>query len=176
MQAFKTLSSLVIPLAMDNVDTDMIIPAQYLTKVDKQGYGEHVFQRLREQDPDFVFNDPVYEDAAILLAGENFGCGSSREHAVWALLQAGIRVVIAKSYSDIFFNNSAKNGLLLVILGPSVIDEWLQQPSLRLRVDLEHQCVITPEGEVHTFDYDPFRKDCFLKGQDDLAYLLEATK
>lgn len=179
MQVFKKTNSRVIPLNMDNVDTDMIIPAQYLTKVDKAGYGEHIFQRLCEQDSDFVFNDAQYADAKVLLSGDNFGCGSSREHAVWAIVQAGIDVVIAKSYSDIFFNNSAKNGLLLIVLESVVIDQLLQQAetdSFMLTVNLEEQVVMDSQGKAYAFDYDPFRKECLLKGQDDMAYLWEMTR
>ena len=127
MQAFTQITSSVIPLPLKDVDTDMIIPAQYLTLTSKSGYGDHLFSRLREQDQDFVFNQACYQDAEILLSGENFGCGSSREHAVWALLQHGIKVVIAESFSDIFFNNSAKNGLLLVALAKSAIDDLQRQ-------------------------------------------------
>jgi 3-isopropylmalate/(R)-2-methylmalate dehydratase small subunit len=177
MKPFKPIKSQAIPLDLDHVDTDMIIPAQFLTKTDKSGYGDHLFERLKEQAPDFVFNDPQYKSASILLAGENFGCGSSREHAVWAIMQAGIQLVIAKSYSDIFYANSAKNGLLLVILEEAVVDALMRQAkadSLLLSVDLENQSIAT-EVETYHFDYDPFRKDCFLKGQDDLAYLLEVT-
>ncbi len=179
MKVFESVVSQVIPLDMDNVDTDMIIPAQYLTKTDKKGYSEHLFQRLREQEPSFIFNNPAYKHAEILLTKLNFGCGSSREHAVWSIIQSGIRVVIAKSFSDIFYNNAAKNGLLLITLNPSIIDLLMikanQQP-LNLIIDLIRQRVSTEEGVTYYFDFDLFRQECFLKGQDDLDYLLEATR
>lgn len=178
MQAFKNIYSKVIPLDLDNVDTDLIIPAQFLTKINRDGYGEHLFHYLKEQDKDFVFNMPCYKDAQILLTKENFGCGSSREHAVWALLQAGIKVIIAQSYSDIFFNNAAKNGLLTITLPVEVIAlllEKTKQEDLFLAVDLQTQIIDTSSRQFH-FDYDSYRKECFLNGQDDLDYLLEATR
>lgn len=175
MQAFEKISSKVIPLAMDDVDTDMIIPAQFLTSVDKQGYGENLFRRLREQYPNFIFNDPNYHDASVLLSRSNFGCGSSREHAVWAIVQAGIKVVIAESYSDIFYNNSLKNGLLVIQLSQQMINTLFSAPNLQITVDLSEQVIITNQGEAIHFEFDPFRKACFLKGQDDLDYLLEVA-
>src|SRR5271170_2456530 len=116
MKKIMQISSKTIPLAMNDVDTDLIIPAQYLTSVSRAGYGKNLFIRLRQSDPDFIFNNPVFTGANILISGENFGCGSSREHAVWALQEAGIQVVIAVSFGDIFFANSGKNGLLLIQL------------------------------------------------------------
>lgn len=178
MDIFKTLTGRAIPLDMDNVDTDMIIPAQFLTKINRNGYGEHVFQRLREQDKNFVFNDPHYQSLEILLSKENFGCGSSREHAVWALKQAGIKVVIAQSYSDIFFNNAANNGLLTIILPKADVHALIQQTiteHIEITVDLQQQTVMTKNAS-YPFDYDPFRKTCLLNGQDDFDYLLEATR
>lgn len=175
MPLFKSVHSLAIPLDMDNVDTDMIIPAQFLTKVDKQGYGEHLFSRLKAQDPEFIFNDPAYKHAHILLSKANFGCGSSREHAVWAIVQAGIKVIIAQSYSDIFYSNASKNGLLTISLEPKMIAQFMQK-NISLTVDLEKQTVTTPDDESFSFDYDPFLKECLLTGQDDLDYLLEATQ
>lgn len=178
MQAFERVTSLVIPLEIDNVDTDMIIPAQYLVKVNKEGYGEYLFQRLREQDGNFVFNDLRYQSAAVLLTKANFGCGSSREHAVWALMEAGIKVIIAESFSDIFYNNAEKNGLLAISLPLNIITNWInqsKQADLELTVDLCSQSVSAANCDAIHFDYDPFRKQCLLKGQDDLDYLLEAT-
>ncbi|OGT63936.1 MAG: 3-isopropylmalate dehydratase small subunit [Gammaproteobacteria bacterium RIFCSPHIGHO2_12_FULL_45_9] len=178
MKSFHQVTSIVMPLDMDNVDTDMIIPAQFLTKVDRKGYGEHVFQRLREQDTHFVWHDVRYCGAEILLTRANFGCGSSREHAVWALQQAGIQVVIAESYSDIFYNNAVKNGLLVISLSATEIEALMQkakQSVMAVAIDLLSQTmVVGTENPIH-FDYDPFRKACLLKGQDDLDYLLEAT-
>ncbi len=177
MQAFQTLTSHVIPLPMKDVDTDMIIPAQFLTQTSREGYGEALFIRLKQQDKNFVFNQEKYQGANILLSGENFGCGSSREHAVWALLQGGIKVVIAESFSDILFNNAAKNGLLLIALPQATIASLSQQSQaegLTLTVDLSAQTITHSNGEVYAFDYDPFRKDCLLQGNDDLDYLLDA--
>lgn len=176
MDAFKTLSSLVMPLPLNNVDTDMIIPAQYLTQIQKEGYGAFLFQRLREHDPNFVLNQPQYTGAKILLGRSNFGCGSSREHAVWALQQAGFRVVVAESFSDIFFNNAAKNGLLLLALSPADMDHLFQITEKKLyhgTVDLAAQ-TFTIEEKTYHFDYDPFRKTCLLNGYDDMDYLLNA--
>src|SRR6185312_9860634 len=141
MQAFSKFTSGVIPLNLDHVDTDMIIPAQYLTKIDREGYGEHLFQRLREQDKNFVFNDPFYNGAQILLTKQNFGCGSSREHAVWALMQAGIKVIIAESYSDIFYSNAAKNGLLAICLDTQDVAELMQRKNNFFTVDLLEQTI-----------------------------------
>ena len=177
MEVFQAVTSQVIPLDMSHVDTDMIIPAQFLTKINKNGYGEHVFQRLREQDADFVFNDPQYQNAQILLTRTNFGCGSSREHAVWAIVQAGVRVIIGESFSDIFYNNAAKNGLLLITLDSTDIDAlFSENKPLTVTVNLADQLVSIDNGLQYHFEYDPFRKSCFLKGQDDLDYLLEATQ
>lgn len=179
MKAFKTLNSQAIPLDMDHVDTDMIIPAQYLIKIDREGYGKHIFERLRQQDPNFIWNNPIYQNSKILITQKNFGCGSSREHAVWALQQAGIQVVIAESYSDIFFNNAAKNGLLTILLPTKVIKNLIQQMQeepFEIQIDLENQMISSSKFEKVYFDYDPFRKTCLLKGQDDLDYLLEAIK
>ncbi len=179
MHIFTSLTSKAIPLNMHNVDTDMIIPAQFLTKINRDGYGEHLFQYLKKQDANFVFHDPKYQSAQILLTGANFGCGSSREHAVWALMQAGISVIIAESYSDIFYNNATTNGLLAITLAPTVISRLMEEAKLgnkALTVDLQEQTIKTVTGETFHFNFDPFRKECFLKGQDDLDYLLEATK
>jgi 3-isopropylmalate/(R)-2-methylmalate dehydratase small subunit len=156
------------------VDTDMIIPADFLKGTGVGGFGEHVFSRLREGDPEFVLNNSAYDTAEILVAESNFGCGSSREHAVWALLEAGIHVVIAPSFSDIFFNNSAKNGLLLVKLPTEVVNQLLSHASeqqTHLIVDLENQKVKHEHLGHWEFDYDPFHKHCLLNGQDQLDYL-----
>ena len=127
MRAFTTLKSKIIPLPMKDVDTDMIIPAQHLTQTNKEGYGEYLFSRLKAEDAGFILNQEKYSDAKILVSGFNFGCGSSREHAVWALQQSGVDVVIAESFSDIFANNSAKNGLLLITQPKAQIDQWTQE-------------------------------------------------
>ena len=174
MDKFQTLTSKVIPLNLNDVDTDLIYPAQYLTSISRNGLGVNLFRRLRETEPSFVFNNPKYETAQILLANKNFGCGSSREHAVWSLVDAGVKVVIANSFADIFYNNSAKNGLLLVKLEESVVDMLLERASredLELSVDLERQVVVFRDQDF-SFDYDPFRKHCLLNGLEDLDYLL----
>ncbi len=179
MQAFNALTSQLIPLAMKDVDTDMIIPAQHLTQINREGYGQFLFERLKINDPNFVFNQTVYQSATILLSESNFGCGSSREHAVWALQQAGIKVVIAESFSDIFFNNAAKNGLLLISLPMEairVLFQAAQRSEFTLTVDLEQQRIWDGSDIDYHFDYDPFRKMCLLNGYDDMDYLLSAIR
>ena len=174
MKAFTKLSAQVIPMWLNDVDTDMIIPAQHLTQTSKTGYGEHLFSRLKAVDSTFVFNQTRFQEAKILVSGANFGCGSSREHAVWALQQAGIEVIIASSFSDIFFNNAAKNGLLLITLDKETVEEIAhksQSVDIELAVDLTAMSVEF-EGNIYRFKYDPFRRECLMKGQDDLAYLL----
>ncbi|MDF3055383.1 MAG: leuD [Gammaproteobacteria bacterium] len=180
MKKFQIITSRVIPLPMKDVDTDMIIPAQYLTQTNKEGYGEALFSGLKKQNANFVFNQPQYREAKILLSESNFGCGSSREHAVWALMQAGIEVIIAESYSDIFFNNAAKNGLLLISMHKAAIDAFFKETEkkegLILTVDLEQQNIRTLAGDSFHFAYDDFRKTCLLNGYEDMDYLLDATK
>jgi 3-isopropylmalate/(R)-2-methylmalate dehydratase small subunit len=175
MEKFRAISSRVVPIPIKDVDTDMIIPAQFLTSIDSSGYGENLFRRLRDADSNFSLNKPEFQGAEIMVADSNFGCGSSREHAVWALTGWGIRVVIAKSFADIFASNSAKNGLLLVVLQERIVESLLQQAEsgkLVLHVDLEQQRVTLPGGIVEEFSYDPFRKHCLLQGLDDLDYIL----
>jgi 3-isopropylmalate/(R)-2-methylmalate dehydratase small subunit len=174
MEKFQTIKSTVIPLPMKDVDTDMIIPAQFMTSISREGYGANLFRRWRDNDPQFPLNLPECKDAKVLIADSNFGCGSSREHAVWALAGAGIKVVICKSFADIFSNNSAKNGLLLVVLGPKAVDQMLQKAKegiYLVTVDLENQTVTTPWGEDYRFEYDSFRKHCLLNGLDDIDYI-----
>ena len=175
MDKFTTLKSTVIPLPLNDVDTDLIIPAQYLTSISRDGFGQNLFRRLRDNDPNFPFNLEKYKGANILVAGANFGCGSSREHAVWALTGAGIRVVIAKSFADIFFNNAAKSGLLLITLPEGQVERLLveaQAGGLSLTVDLENQSVQLSSVQKFSFDYDPFRKHCIINGLDDIDYIL----
>ena len=175
MQKFTRVTSHVIPLPMKNVDTDMIIPAGFMTSVSREGYGKNLFRRLRDQDPNFPFNLDKYKGAQILAADENFGCGSSREHAVWALCSWGIRAVIAKSFADIFHGNAGKNGLALIKLPAQVVDQILidaQGGSCGATIDLESQTVTLPDGVVQSFDYDPFVKHCLLSGLDDIDYIL----
>lgn len=174
MEKFHAWTGKVVPIRMNDVDTDMILPAQFLTSISRQGYGENLFRRLRDQDPNFSLNLEKYKGASILLSDTNFGCGSSREHAVWALQGAGIKVVIAKSFADIFSNNSGKNGLLLLVLDPNQVDDLLKRAenyALELSVDLELQLIQGP-GFEYMFNIDAFQKHCFLEGLDELDYLL----
>jgi 3-isopropylmalate/(R)-2-methylmalate dehydratase small subunit len=173
MKKIYQISGKTIPLAMNDVDTDLIIPAQYLTGVTKEGYGANLFKRLREADANFVFNQDKYQQANILVTQANFGCGSSREHAVWALQEAGIQVIIATSFADIFFSNSSKNGLVLIQLPESDVNKLLAQAyedDHQLTIDLEQQ-KITSANDSYDFEFDPFRKHCFINGLNDLDYL-----
>lgn len=173
MEKFSTLTGKAMPLRMANVDTDLIIPANFLTSISKKGYGKNLFRRLRDENPDFVFNQERYKDARILIAEDNFGCGSSREHAVWALMDWGIRVVISSSFADIFANNSGKNGLVLVVLSEDKVAKLIDQAEsgeLSLSVDLERQ-LVSMDGAEHTFDYDPYVKHCLLNGLDEVEYI-----
>ncbi len=179
MEKFTTFTSRVVPLPMNDVDTDMIIPAQFMTSTSREGYGQNLFRRLRDGDESFPLNQAKFKGGQILLAGSNFGCGSSREHAVWALAGWGFRVVIAKSFADIFFNNSAKNGLLLITLPSAEVENLLHKAGkgdYELEVDLVNQLVKTPEGKEMKFDYDPFRKHCLLNGLDDIDYIMSHRK
>ena len=190
VQPFKEVSGVVAPLNRANIDTDAIIPKQFLKAVTREGLGPFLFDNWRyldegnlEQDcstrtlnQDFVLNQEQYKNAEILLTGENFGCGSSREHAVWALLDAGFRVVIAPSFADIFFSNSIKNGLLPVSLESKRVNELLEAvmatPGYTLQVDLVNQTLRTPEGEVITFDFDVALRERLIQGVDDIALTL----
>jgi 3-isopropylmalate/(R)-2-methylmalate dehydratase small subunit len=175
MEKFTTLTSTVIPLDMNNVDTDMIIPAYNLKSISKSGYGENLFSELKKMYPDFILNKLEYNSGKILLSRANFGCGSSREHAVWAIQQYGITAVVCSSFSDIFFNNSAKNGLLLITVPEDIIAKWLSASladnKLEMNIDLEKE-QINFMGASVKFHYDKFRKHCLLNGLDDLDYLL----
>ena len=181
MQPFTSLTATAVPLRAENVDTDQIIPARYLTAVTKEGMGDGLFASWRyardgTPKPDFVLNQPQYAGAQILIAGRNFGSGSSREHAVWALTEYGFRCVIAPAFADIFYNNSLKNGLLPVALPEATVNLLLdlveEEPETRISVDLAAQTVTLPDGQSLTFEIDPFRKLCLLEGVDDLGYIL----
>jgi 3-isopropylmalate/(R)-2-methylmalate dehydratase small subunit len=181
MQKFTTLTAIAAPLPLMNVDTDMIIPKQFLRTIKRTGLGKNLFNDMRYDEsgnelPDFVLNKPAYRGAHILVAGENFGCGSSREHAPWALLDFGIRCVIASSYADIFYNNCFKNGILPVILPQTDVDVIMKRaqdfPSEPITVDLEKQ-IVTAGNHVASFDIDPFRKHCLLGGLDDIGLTLQ---
>jgi 3-isopropylmalate/(R)-2-methylmalate dehydratase small subunit len=193
MQAFTHHEGLVAPLDRENVDTDLIIPKQFLKSIKRAGFGPNLFDEVRYLDhgepgmdnskrplnPDFVLNQPRYQGASILLARKNFGCGSSREHAPWALEQYGFRAIIAPSYADIFFNNSFKNGLLPITLSEfevaRLFDEVKAFPGYKLRIDLEKQIVISPEGRDISFDIEPFRKYCLVNGFDDIGLTLRKS-
>jgi 3-isopropylmalate/(R)-2-methylmalate dehydratase small subunit len=190
MDKFVRQEGLVAPLDRANVDTDAIIPKQFLKSIKRTGFGPNLFDEWRYLDkgepdrdnagrplnPDFVLNRQRFIGATVMLARENFGCGSSREHAPWALLQFGIQTIIAPSFADIFYNNSLKNGLLLIKLDPKIIDKLFSEteanPGYRLAVDLEQQTVTTPSGESYSFDIDPHRKHCMLNGLDDIGLTL----
>ncbi len=182
MEKFTTLTGIAAPLPMINVDTDMIIPKQYLKTIKRTGLGKGLFAELRydEQNnpkPDFVLHKPPYDRAKILIAGDNFGCGSSREHAPWALLDFGFRCIIAPSFADIFYNNCFKNGILPIALPQSDIDKLLDDAArganATITVDLEHQEIRGPDGGVIRFDIDPHLKRCLMEGLDDIALTLE---
>ena len=181
MEPFKTLTSLAAPLDRANVDTDQIIPKQFLKRIERTGYGDFLFFDWRqtasgEQDSKFVVNDPRYKGAQILVAGKNFGCGSSREHAAWALSDFGFRCVIAPTFADIFFSNAGKNGIVLARLTEEQVDTLLQNaqkiPGYRLTVSLEEQKVTDANGFEAWFEIDPFRKFCLLEGLDDIGLTL----
>ena len=181
MQPFHTLTSLAMPLDRTNVDTDQIIPKQFLKRIERTGYGDFLFFDWRqtpqgEPVADFVLNDPRYKGAQILIAGKNFGCGSSREHAAWALSDFGFRVVIAPSFADIFFSNAGKNGIVLVRLSEEQVATLLENaktvPDYRLTVSLEAQTVTDGRGFSAGFEVDPFRKFCLLEGLDDIGLTL----
>ncbi len=191
MEKFDTVTAIVAPLDRSNVDTDAIIPKQFLKSIQRSGFGPNLFDEWRYLDhgepgmdnsrrplnPEFVLNQPRYQGARILLARENFGCGSSREHAPWALLDYGFRVIIAPGFADIFYNNCFKNGILPVVLTAAQVDGLFKdiQASVdyRLAVDLPAQSVTKPNGEVLSFDVDGFRKHCLLNGLDDIGLTLQ---
>ena len=191
MQEFKKMTGVAVPLMRANVDTDAIIPKQFLKSIKRSGFGVNLFDEwryidpgfpgqdssTRQPDPDFVLNKPRYQGAQVLIAGENFGCGSSREHAVWALDDYGIRSVIAPGYADIFHNNSFKSGLLPIVLDKAIVEqlaaECETQEGYALAIDLQEQTVTTPSGEVFKFEVDAFRKHCLLNGFDDIELTLQ---
>jgi 3-isopropylmalate/(R)-2-methylmalate dehydratase small subunit len=181
MQPFRTLIALAAPLDRTNVDTDQIIPKQFLKRIERTGYGDFLFFDWRrtpagDPDPAFVLNDPRYKGAQILIAGKNFACGSSREHAAWALSDFGFRAVIAPTFADIFFSNAGKNGIVLVRLSEEQVAQLLHNaktlPNYRLIVSLEEQTVTDGSGFKATFEVDPFRKFCLLEGLDDIGLTL----
>lgn len=182
MDKFSLLTATAAPLNVANVDTDKIIPARFLKTIKRTGLGKSLFADMRyeadgTEKADFVLNQPKYRHAEILVAGDNFGCGSSREHAPWALLDFGIRCVIAPSFADIFFNNCFKNGILPIVLPENIVAELMEDAALgtnaRLTVDLEAQLVVRPNGSKIPFEVDGFRKHCLLNGLDDIGLTLE---
>jgi 3-isopropylmalate/(R)-2-methylmalate dehydratase small subunit len=182
MDKFTTLTGVAAPLNMINVDTDKIIPKNYLKTIKRTGLGKALFAEMRydeagRENPDFVLNKGPFRNATILVSGENFGCGSSREHAPWALLDFGIRCVIAPSYADIFFGNCFKNGILPMILPEARVNELLrfllELPGAEITVDLPAQTVTGPDGKVDKFEIDPFRKHCLVNGLDDIGLTLQ---
>ena len=193
MKSFIAERGLVAPMDRANVDTDLIIPKQFLKSIHRSGFGQHLFDDLRYLDegypgqdcstrpvnPDFFLNHARYQGASILLARKNFGCGSSREHAPWALEDHGFRCIIAPSFADIFYNNCFKNGMLPIVLDADTVDslfaELYANEGYELTVDLESQQVITPTGEVYNFEVDEFRRHCLLKGLDDIGLTLESA-
>ena len=181
MEPFKKLTGVAAPLPLINIDTDMIIPKQFLKTIKRTGLGVNLFAEMRYDDegkenPDFVLNQPAWRKAQILVAGANFGCGSSREHAPWALLDAGIRCVIAPSFADIFYNNCFKNGILPIVLPPEQVDLLMDDArrgaNAIITVDLENQEITGPDGGKIKFDVDPFRKHCLINGLDDIGLTL----
>ena len=182
MQKFDKLSGIAAPMDILNIDTDMIIPKQFLKTIKRSGLGVNLFHEMRYDDsgaerPDFVLNKPEYKQAKILVAGDNFGCGSSREHAPWALLDYGIRCVISTSFADIFFNNCFKNGVLPIKVTPEQRDALMADAAdaenPELSIDLVNQTISRPNGATISFDIEPFRKQCLLDGLDDIGLTLE---
>ena len=182
MEQFTKLTGIAAPLPLINVDTDMIIPKQFLKTIKRSGLGVNLFDEMRYDDdgaeiPSFVLNQPAYRDAEVLVSGENFGCGSSREHAPWALLDFGIRCVVAPSFADIFYNNCFKNGILPIVLAPEQIDVLMKDAekgaNARMSIDLEAQTVTSSDGEIFSFEVDAFKKHCLLNGLDDIGLTME---
>ena len=182
MDKFETFSGIAAPMPLVNIDTDMIIPKQFLKTIKRSGLGVHAFDEMRYDDdgneiPDFVLNQSAYRESSILIAGDNFGCGSSREHAPWALSDFGIKVVVSTSFADIFFNNCFKNGMLPIVLPQEQVDLLMKDAekgaNARVEVNLEDQTITSSDGDVIKFDIDPFRKHCLLNGLDDIGLTLE---
>ncbi len=182
MDTFTTLSGTAAPMTLDNIDTDMIIPKQFLKTIKRSGLGKVVFNDMRyepdgSEKPEFVLNQPQYRDAKVIVAGDNFGCGSSREHAPWALADFGIRCVVSTSFADIFFNNCAKNGILLITLSKSGVDQLMKDAHQAgtLDIDLMAQTVTRPDGSVTKFEIEPSRKHNMLNGLDDIGLTLQSA-
>ena len=182
MEKFTTLTGIAAPMQLVNIDTDMIIPKQFLKTIARTGLGKNLFDEMRynldgSEIADFVLNQPAYRKSEIIVAGDNFGCGSSREHAPWALLDFGIRCVISTSFADIFYNNCFKNGILPIVMPAKVVDVLMvdarRGANARISVDLQTQTVTTSDGQVFAFEVDAFRKHCLMNGLDDIGLTLE---
>ena len=182
MEKFNKLTGIAAPMPLVNIDTDMIIPKQFLKTIKRSGLGANLFDEMRfdkdgNEIPDFVLNKKAYKNAEIIVAGENFGCGSSREHAPWALLDFGIKCVISTSYADIFYNNCFKNGILPIVLKPEEVDLLMEDSkngeNARISIDLERQIVQSSEGVEFSFEIDEFKKHCLLNGLDDIGLTME---
>ena len=182
MDKFTTLTGIAAPMPLVNIDTDMIIPKQFLKTIKRSGLGVNLFDEMRYDDdgneiPDFVLNQPAYREAEIIVAGENFGCGSSREHAPWALKDFGIKSVVSTSFADIFYNNCFKNGILPIVLPADAVEILMKDAekgaNARMTVDLENQTVTSSDGQSFSFELDPFKKHCLMEGLDDIGLTLE---
>lgn len=182
MEKFEKFSGIAAPMPLVNIDTDMIIPKVFLKTIKRTGLGVNLFDEMRydregNENPDFVLNKPAYRDAQVIVAGDNFGCGSSREHAPWALADFGIKVVVSTSFADIFFNNCFKNGMLPIVLPQEQVDLLMADAekgaNARIDVDLENQTITTSDGQVINFEVDAFRKHCLLEGLDDIGLTME---
>ncbi|SFM01801.1 3-isopropylmalate dehydratase small subunit [Shimia aestuarii] len=182
MEKFEKLHGIAAPMPLVNIDTDMIIPKVFLKSIQRTGFGANLFDEMRfnrdgTEIPDFVLNKPQYRNAEILIVGDNFGCGSSREHAPWAIADFGIKCIVSTSFADIFFNNSFKNGILPIVLPQEQVDILMKDAekgeNARMTVDLEAQEITTSDGEVIPFDVDPFKKHCLLNGLDDIGLTME---
>ena len=184
MDKFTTLTGIAAPMPLVNIDTDMIIPKQFLKTIHRSGLGKNLFDEIRfntdgTEVADFILNQPAYRESQIIVAGDNFGCGSSREHAPWALLDYGIRCVISTSFADIFYNNCFKNGILPIVMPQEVVDVLMEDArkgaNARITVDLETQTVTSSDGQSFGFEMDPFRKHCLLNGLDDIGLTMEKS-
>ncbi len=184
MDTFTTLTGIAAPMPLVNIDTDMIIPKQFLKTIHRSGLGKNLFDEMRfnadgTEVADFILNQPAYRETQIIVAGDNFGCGSSREHAPWALLDFGIRCVISTSFADIFYNNCFKNGILPIVMPQEVVDVLMEDArkgaNARMTVDLENLTVTTSDGQSFGFELDPFRRHCLLNGLDDIGLTMEKS-
>ena len=182
MEKFEKLAGVAAPMPLVNIDTDMIIPKVFLKTIKRSGLGVNLFDEMRydregNEKPDFVLNKPQYRDAEVLVAGDNFGCGSSREHAPWAIADFGIKCVISTSFADIFYNNCFKNGILPLVLPEDEVDTLMKDAEKGansiIEVDLENQTIVSSDGEIFRFDVDPFKKHCLLNGLDDIGLTME---